>query len=217
MSSDFPFPILFKNESTNNNSNNNNTNNSGNSNISNRGHDHNNNNNSSNNNETPGAVKTEDENPTSNRQRIEIISLPISHSEHLSAERHKELLEAAITEQKVAYKNFGKLQELLHQYHQFDDSYLSVSKKINEKTLELIKWDSGVYSIDKEVVANEADRESAAKTLIDVVKIELGHLLYQKAHIEKVRRNIDRQIKRHRTLRQCAADELEIILAQLTV
>ena len=117
----------------------------------------------------------------------------------------------------MVYSNFRKLEELLHQYHQFDESYLSVSEKINEKTLELLKWDSGVYSIDEEVVSNEADRESAAKTLIDVVKAELGHLLYQKAHIEKLRRKFDRQIKHHRVLRQSAADELEIILAQLTV
>ena len=86
MSSGFPFPIHFKsnNGNTVNNidSNNDNSNNDNSNNNNNNGDEDNNNNNNNN----------------SAKPSIAIIELPISKSDHISTELHKELLDLAIAE-----------------------------------------------------------------------------------------------------------------------
>ena len=205
MSSGFPFPIHFKsnNGNTVNNidSNNDNSNNDNSNNNNNNGDEDNNNNNNNN----------------SAKPSIAIIELPISKSDHISTELHKELLDLAIAEQKKVYANFKVIEGLLEQYHLFDSSVLRINIEINKKTCELIEWESSVLFVNEEVIPDKTERELEEQSIVEGIKERLGQLFYQKAHIEQVRKEMQRKINFNKHLRQSAADELESILSKLAL
>ena len=218
MSSGFPFPIHFKSNnghtSNNDNSNNDNSNND-NSNNDNSNNDNSNNDNSNNNN--GDADNNNNNNNNCAKPTIAIIELPISKSDHISTELHKELLDLAIAEQKKVYANFKVIEGLLEQYHLFDSSFLKINIEINKKTCELIEWESGVLFVREDAIPDKTERELEEQSIVEGIKERLGQLFYQKAHIEQVRKEMQRKINFNKHLRQSAADELESILSKLAL
>ena len=126
------------------------------------------------------------------------------------------MLDLAIAEQKIVIANLCKREEILVQYHLFD-GILSVNLEINKKTLELIHWESSVLEINNAVVTDKAEREEAAKSIVNGIKEKLAQLFYRKAHIQKVRKDLDKKIQRNKHLQQSAADELDSMLSQIAL
>ena len=105
----------------------------------------------------------------------------------------------------------------MHELHAFDDNILSLNREINEKTNELIEWESGVVFVTEDSVPDREQRLAEEEAIVEGIKKKLAELLFQKAHINKITKELERKISRHRHLRQAAADELDSIISKLAL
>ena len=236
--SEFPFPILFKNVNNrdNNNNSNNNNNNDNSENSHNVNNDKNTNNDKSTNknkhtikNENTSKENTSNSNSNTNNvqnnhfgntyieQDIEIIPLAISKSEHLSEEKHKELLDLAIVEQKIVWTNLQQYTHYSKQAQLFGPSLLSVNLDLNTKISELIQWETGVREIYERSVEDKSERKALEKTIIESLKGKIGQLFFRKAHIQKQIQEFERKAELHKFLRNSAAEEVDKIISRLAL
>ena len=115
------------------------------------------------------------------------------------------------------YANFVCVQQLLIEQQQFSENLIEVNSEINDKTKELIEWESGVLFIREDIVPDEEQRVEETQAAVERIKIKLGQLFFKKAHIQKITNDLGRNIKKHKHFRQAAADELESIISKLTI